>query len=342
MPSRGRDRLPFLLISAVCLAATALSGCQLAVPTTPVPTAAAPTQPAATAAPVNPSNTPVQATLPPTWTPTPPLEVQARPETPMPSATATPDLRSTLLAATQTVKATLCQVTASTTQVSVEKSWQPGWCTLQPAKLNSYEYALVFPGQWAVNAFGAPYPNLSFSTRVTGVELWLAQVFSYSTKTHAYTAALEQAPEQATVCNLSGNCLPVMGAGEKITRREVITLSSRRVLVVDSLDRTTNVRRYFFLVPFTTRQYPGNRLFYFKLTTPASLTSLSAGDAAPGSAEQTLLANIESMLVSVRQFSLATATPTFDRKHPPTFTPGPTATPRITATLLPTPILVVP
>lgn len=335
MPSRRRDCLSILLISAVFLAATALSGCQGVSPTAP-----APTQPAATAVPVTPSRTPVPATLPPTWTPTPPPEVKAKAETPLPSTTATPDLRSTLLAATQTVKATTCQLTTASTLVAVEKSWEPGWCTLQPIKSNGYEYALVFPGQWAVNTFGAPYPSLSFFTRVTGIDLRLYQVFSYSTKTRAYTAPLEQAPEQATTCNLSGDCLPVMGAGETISRREIITLSSQRVLVVDSRDRTTNIRRYFFLVPFTTRQSPGNRLFYIKLITPAPLTAVSAADAPAG--EQALLANIETMLTSVRQFALATVTPTYNPKKPPTFTPGPTATPRITATMLPTMQIVVP
>jgi hypothetical protein len=269
-PARRRR----ILLAGFILLAVLLVRCQTARPTIVSPVTAGPTRTAEpSASPVTP-----RPTLPATWTPVPPTAALTLPS--WPTSSPTPNLRQTMVAQTTVAAGIHCQRYPEAWQVfSSPASAFAGWCLVVGAPDTLYEYRLFAPDGWVVNTFGDLTPNLSFSMGKNNVALRLYEAFAYGT--YNYTGTLEEAPEQASVCDENVRCYGFIGPHETHLRQEVRRFENNDEIILDSfqprellaLDSqvetpagTLNIRRYYQIIPFRLYEQPTQRLFILELT----------------------------------------------------------------------------
>jgi len=156
--------------------------------------------------------------------------------------------------------------------VSAEPTGEEGWCKLHGVKEagSTYDYSLVYPGEWSVMLFGVLSPNLRFVDEAAGFEM---DLFSfYLQVTQERKAELERADETLS-CDEKGNCLPIVGGAEQTVSREIRTIGSHQVLVLRTTEGETTHLRYFALLKHGGEQTAPddvNRLYVIHFTLPTA------------------------------------------------------------------------
>lgn len=276
MRSRRSARTLLLLPMGVFLIALLLAGCQAAIRTQVSATSAA--ADAASAAPAAAATatsvpTATHEAIPPTWTP---AVMKAATSVPgaysqVPTTTATFNAKQTLNAQATNASSTRCEKLEDAWQITVKPSWKVDWCQVYHLGGTYYEYRLKYPESWKVNTFGDIYPNMVLITPYKNVELRLYQVYSVHTK--PFLGRVNDALT-AEFCEKDDTtkCKSVVDPLETIVKKQFKQIGHQKVLILDSKDGQLNVRRYFFMVSFDKAKPALDRLFFFKLYTPETVT----------------------------------------------------------------------